>query len=191
MYDCASSVTTICVERDCMRLWKYVLPLLLVAGQTIAAPPPAIPASSQFVGTWRLISLTITHDGKPVKNVDLGDHPIGYIMYDASGHMAVQIMRTDRTGNMDCSKVPDAGTNNPSACDGFLAYFGTYTLDETNRTVTHHVEGTVFARDVGKHQVRHYEFSGDELRLSVLPIQPGDNTYVLRWQRVASVSDRN
>jgi hypothetical protein len=171
-----------------MRLWKSVLPFLLVAGLTISAQSPAVPAASRFVGTWRLISRTITHDGKPVKDVVLGDRPIGYIMYDASGHMAVQIMRTDRTGNMDCSKVLNAGGNNPSACDGFIAYFGTYTLDENNRTVTHHVEGTVFARDVGKHQVRHYEFSGNELRLSVLPTQPGEDTMVLRWERVAPVS---
>jgi hypothetical protein len=171
-----------------MRLGKSVLPFILIAVQSISAQPPAVPAASQFVGTWRLISFTITHDDKPVKNVIVGDHPIGYIMYDASGHMAVQIMRPDRTGNMDCSKVPDAGPNNPSYCDGYVAYFGTYTIDETNRTVTHHVEGTVFARDVGKHQVRHYEFSGNVLQLSVLPTQPGDDTYVLRWERVAPVS---
>ena len=169
-----------------MRLCKSVLPFILIAGQSIAAQSPAVPANARFVGTWRLISRTVIHDGKPVKDVVLGDHPIGYIMYDANGHMAVQIMRTDRTGNMDCSNVPPASS--PSACDGYIAYFGTYTLDEINRTVTHHIEGTVFARDVGKKQLRHYEFSGNELRLSVLPTQPGEDTYVLRWQRVAPVS---
>jgi hypothetical protein len=171
-----------------MRLWKSALPFILIVGHSIGAQPPAVPAATQFVGTWRLISRTITHDGKPVKDAVLGDHPIGYIMYDASGHMAVQLTRTDRTGNMDCSNVPAADKNNPSACDGYIAYFGTYTLDEINHTVTHNVEGTVFARDVGKHQMRHYEFSGNELRLSVLPTQPGEDTYVLRWERVTSVS---
>jgi Lipocalin-like domain len=171
-----------------MRLWKYALPFILIASQAISAQPPAVPAASQFVGTWRLISRVRMHDGKPVKDFEWDRHSIGYIMYDTSGHMAVQIMATDRTGTMDCSKVPDAGSNNPSICDGYVAYFGTYTIDEANRTVTHHVEGTVFARDVGKHQVRHYEFSGNVLQLSVLPTQPGEDTYVLRWERVAPVS---
>jgi hypothetical protein len=57
------------------------------------------------------------HDGKPVKDAEWDRHSIGYIMYDDSGHMTVQIMATDRTGNMDCSKVSDAGPNNPSYCD--------------------------------------------------------------------------
>jgi hypothetical protein len=171
-----------------MRLWKSVLPFILIAGQAISAQSPTAPAASQFVGTWRLISRVRMHDGKPIKDVEWDRHSIGYIMYDDSGHMAVQIMATDRTGNMDCSKVPDADPNNPSSCDGYVAYFGTYTIDATNRTVTHHVEGTVFARDVGKHQVRHYEFSGSVLQLSVLPTQPGEDTYVLRWERVTPVS---
>jgi hypothetical protein len=171
-----------------MRLGKSVLPFILVAAQTILAQSPAVPVARQFIGTWRLISRVRIHDGKPIKDAEWDRPSIGYIMYDDSGHMAVQIMATDRTGNMDCSKAPDAGPNNPSSCDGYVAYFGTYTIDETNRTVTHHVEGTVFARDVGKHQIRHYEFSGNDLQLTVLPTQPGEDTYVLRWERVTPVS---
>jgi hypothetical protein len=117
-------------NRDRMRLAKSVLPFLLIASQSIGAQTPAVLATSQFVGTWRLISRARIHDGKPIKDVEWDRHSIGYIMYDDSGHMAVQIMATDRTGNMDCSKIPDAGSNNPSNCDGYVGYFGTYTVDE-------------------------------------------------------------
>jgi Lipocalin-like domain len=51
----------------------------------------------QLVGAWRLISRVVSwEDGTPVQDPDLGATPRGYLIYDLSGHMAVQIMRLDR-----------------------------------------------------------------------------------------------
>lgn len=95
--------------------------LAVITSSGAVQAPEAGQTSARFVGTWKLISRMRMHDGKPLKDVEWHRHSIGYIMYDDSGHMAVQIMATERTGNMDCSKVPDAGTNNPSYCDGYGA----------------------------------------------------------------------
>jgi len=46
-------------------------------------------AKDKFVGTWRLISID---DPSPTASKPDKD-PVGYIMYDSTGHMAVQIMR--------------------------------------------------------------------------------------------------
>ena len=71
-----------------------LLPLLLglsipaaIAGDTAAD------LQKKFVGSWKLISI----DGTPVPNQQpISGKPFGIIMYDQTGHMAVQIVRGDR-----------------------------------------------------------------------------------------------
>ena len=45
-------------------------------------------ATKRFVGMWRLVSITTSGQVNP----DRGPHPTGFIVYDRSGNMAVQIM---------------------------------------------------------------------------------------------------
>ncbi len=66
-------------------------------------------SGAQLVGTWRLISRVVTlEDGTAVQDPGLGKTPTGYLIYDSSGHMAVQLMRLDRPTAIDC------GTRFPS-----------------------------------------------------------------------------
>jgi hypothetical protein len=51
--------------------------------------------------------------------------------------------------------------------NGHDAYFGTYTIDETSHTVTHHLEGALAAADVAKNLVREFKVSGDKLTIIV------------------------
>ena len=62
----------------------------------------------------------------------------------------------------------------------YVAYFGTYTIDERARTVSHHRKGTINGAGVGVDFVRRYEFvAGDRLILT-----PVDNRSVhLTWER--------
>ena len=57
-----------------------------------------------------------------------------------------------------------------AAFEGFDAYCGTYTLDEKNSTVIHHVQGAKFPNWVGTDQVRYFRLSGDTLRITAPPI---------------------
>jgi len=64
---------------------------------------------------------------------------------------------------------------------GYTACFGTYTVDATAKTVTHHRKGALNAADVGGDAVRRYEFLGnDRLVLTVV----GTATTRLVWERV-------
>ena len=48
-----------------------------------------------------------------------------------------------------------------------FSYYGTYTLDESAQTVTHHVEGSSSPNMVGTDQVRAFVFEGnDQITLS-------------------------
>jgi hypothetical protein len=138
----------------------------------------------QFIGTWTLVSTEHRHsDGQ--LTYPLGREPVGIIMYDAKGYISVQLMHPDRpafaSGDMD-NGTP---TEIKSAFEGFVAYFGTYEVNEEKGTVTHHVEGSLFPNWVGSAQRRFFEFSGNRLTLSTPPILIGGEqiTVTLVWER--------
>jgi hypothetical protein len=71
-------------------------------------------------------------------------------------------------GNLECSTSGSAQSDNsPQLLNGYEAYFGTYTIDETNRTVTHHLEGALAAADVGRNLMRQFQVSGEKLTIVV------------------------
>ena len=72
-------------------------------------------------------------DGKP--RPARGANPKGIIIYDADGHMACQVA-PDRVATK-AGKEP-TGDEAKAALADHIAYFGTYSIDEQARTVTHH-----------------------------------------------------
>jgi Lipocalin-like domain len=141
---------------------------------------------SQLIGTWRLISRVVTTaDGIVVRDPGLGAAPMGYLIYDSSGHVAVQIMKTDRSSVIDCSLSTPAPSNNSQSVNGYDAYFGTYTIDEAHHTVTHHLEGALDATDVGKSLVRYFQVSADKLAIIVHTSSlQGEQIRTVNWERV-------
>jgi Lipocalin-like domain len=148
--------------------------------------PDSSGGAGQVVGTWRLISRVVTlEDGTVVQDPGLGKTPSGYLMYDASGHIAAQLMRLDRPMAIDCGTPGPAPSDNSQSLNGYDAYFGTYTIDEANHTVTHHLEGALAAADVGKNLVREFQISGDKLTVIVRTNSPKEKQIrILTWERV-------
>jgi hypothetical protein len=140
----------------------------------------------QLVGTWRLISRVVTlEDATAVQDPGLGKTPAGYLIYDSSGHMAAQLMRPDRPMAIDCATSGPAPSENSQSVNGYDAYFGTYAIDETSHTVTHHLEGALAAADVGKNLVREFHVSGDKLTIIVRTNSPKEKQIrTLTWDRV-------
>ncbi|MBI4522007.1 MAG: lipocalin-like domain-containing protein [Gemmatimonadetes bacterium] len=124
----------------------------------------------RFIGTWRLVSI---ESGTP--NPSRGPRPIGYIYYDATGHMAVQIMPDRARPSWSGSPTPEQARD---AITGYTAYFGTYTVDERAQTVTHHREGSLTPGEVDF--VRKFEFAPGD-RLILMPV---NSTSRLTWERI-------
>jgi hypothetical protein len=149
-------------------------------------PQAEVSGARQLLGTWRLISRVVTlEDGTAVQDAGLGKTPTGYLVYDSSGHVAAQLMRADRPMAIDCGTSGPAPTDNSQSINGYDAYFGTYTIDETNHTVTHHLEGALAAVDVGKNLVREFQVSADQLTIVVRSSSPKEKQIrTLIWERV-------
>ena len=67
------------------------------ASGTRAAAQTRKTLRDQLVGTWRLVAATQRlADGSVRADPQPGPHGVGYIMYDATGHMCVVLANPDR-----------------------------------------------------------------------------------------------
>ena len=141
-------------------------------------------ASDRFVGTWRLLECYGKwSDGRI--SYPYGDKPEGQLIYDGHGNFSGQIAGSGRpafeTGNLLKGTPEEIKT----AFEGYIAYYGTYEVDESKGQVTHHVQSALFPNWIGDIQTRNFEFEGKKLRLNTQPIKGAraDLTNTLLWER--------
>ena len=158
----------------------------------IAIPlvPQQAPVASRFAGAWRLVSV----EGNPAGLPGYYDRPDGMLLYLPSGQMAAQIAaKADRKPFAPFNQGRRSATTEEKATafDSYLAYYGTYTVDERAGTVTHHVQDYSVPGRRGTLNVRWFEFKGND-RLVLIPVEDGkggtiqrkDATYKLTWERI-------
>jgi hypothetical protein len=90
-----------------------------------------------------------------------GDHPLGYLFYMPSGHMSAQIMRTPPQKPFGGDSVTAAEAL--TVFEGYVAYFGRYTVDSVRGLLIHHVEGSLDPDYTGTDQTRPFKVHGDTL----------------------------
>jgi hypothetical protein len=68
------------------------------------------------------------------------------------------------------AKLTDGKPSSPehafAAHTGYVAYFGTYTVDPEKRVVTHHVEGSLEPDFTDTHQSRRFKLEGDRMEIA-------------------------
>lgn len=105
-----------------------------------------------------------------------GNEPIGRISYDASGRMWAMIFPPGREP-VTRSSSPEEYRD---AMRGVVAYYGTYTVDESTGRVIHHVEAASNPAWIGDDFIRWYRFEGPNLVIALNP--RFDNP--LLWERL-------
>jgi hypothetical protein len=138
---------------------------------------------NKIVGTWRLISYEIMdHHGH--SRYPLGEESAGILVYDRQGNMTGQMMKAKRHRYASDDMRKGTSEEMASAIKSYLAYFGKYSIDENNQSVTHIVEGSLFPNWVGTHQTRFFRFTRDTLVLSAGFNAGGkEHTAILTWKR--------
>ena len=149
-----------------MRTTAMLVLLLLAAASDANAQ-----GAKQLVGTWRLVDINNGTDP------NRGQRPSGLIYYDAHGNMAAQIM-PDRPRAKYAATQPTP-EEAKAAIMGYTAYFGTYTVDEKARTVTHHRKANLNPGGIDT-VVRRYEFVTPDRII----LRPVENQNQLTWERV-------
>jgi hypothetical protein len=142
---------------------------------------------TELVGTWQLVS-RVDRDvrGTVVAEPSLGSDPTGYLIYDAAGHVAAQLMKSHRSSS-PCEVTAPSQGNNVAPVGGYDAYFGRYEVDRSAGTVTHILDGSLAPSDVGRRLSRRFKLEGDTLTIQFEPGGKEDQriTRTLIWKRVS------
>jgi len=166
-----------------------IITLIVVtcSGAFLAWPSAQSSASvrQRVAGAWRLETRTVRDaTGNVIVDRVLGKAPIGRLLYDASGVMMLQMMRQDRKQPISVPPNP-ADAKNPRIVLGYDAYFGTFEVNESAGTITHHVEGSLFPEDLGEDFTRKFTLDGDRFTLEFTsPAAEGGITRTLVFRRV-------
>ncbi len=141
--------------------------------------------ASAFVGSWRLVSYSAT-TASGETTYPMGRDAQGRITYESSGRMAVQL--ADPSCAAFAGGDPRAATDAEvrAAFDGYLAYYGTYTVHADQGTVVHHLEMSTIPNWRGSEQVRHFDLQDRQVTLSTPPILLGGTERVskLVWEKL-------
>jgi Lipocalin-like domain len=122
----------------------------------------------RLVGAWHLAHID---SPEPVGKSAGAVQPLGMLIYTSDGHMSVQLMYPKSA----------SAPSNEYVQDGYEASFGSYDVDETTHTLTHHVQGSN-TRDllVGKDLPRIYQLTTDG-RLIIKSARP-DEHWSVTWE---------
>ena len=138
-----------------------------------------------LIGTWRLVSYEARTSSGEIR-YPFGQHAVGQLFYDLNGNMSAHVMRLDRPAFASDDSGSGIDVEVRAAFEGHTSYFGTYTIDPSARTVTHHVHGASYPNWMGHDQIRYYHIDGPHLLLSTPPIPDRGESleYTLTWERI-------
>jgi hypothetical protein len=138
--------------------------------QKAPAPAPAAQPKSMkeaIVGTWSLlIDDAVKPDGTHVPN--FGPNPMGIAMFGSDGHFSVTIARAGRPKFASNNRGTGTADENKAAVAGANAFFGTWAINDADKTLTLRVEGSTYPNLEGTTQKRTITSltAGDELTWS-------------------------
>jgi hypothetical protein len=127
--------------------------LALALSASAAAAQPATSLKDQIVGAWNFVVAEVTApDGK--KSFPFGETPKGILIFTADGrfaqiHVAGDVPKIASNNRLTATPEEYAAIMRRS-----LSVFGTWTVDETKKTVTYNIVSSSFPNWEGEAQTR-------------------------------------
>ncbi|MBV9222311.1 MAG: lipocalin-like domain-containing protein [Methylobacteriaceae bacterium] len=144
------------------KISRLAIGLLGVAGAAGIYPVVAAAQSSNsLVGTWNLVSLTYDQNGKPTK--PYGESPKGIQVLGSDGRVVVILLKPDLPKFASNNRVNGTPEENKAVVQGSLAYFGTYAVNDNDKTISVQIDAATFPNWMGLSQKRTFTLNGDEL----------------------------
>jgi hypothetical protein len=154
------------------------LGLVWLPGSALAQQKPL---KEQLAGTWTIISNDNTAPDVTKRQI-FGPNPKGILVLAANGQYAQIIVLPERPSFKVNNRLEGTPEENRAAVHGTTATFGTWAVDEANKTITVRNEGGMFPNQVGTESKRTVTLAGDLLRVSnPAPASGGKSESV--WKR--------
>ncbi len=153
--------------------------LLGTALLSIDAMAQQKPLKEQIVGTWNYASVDIVHsDGSRVPLY--GPNPEGIASFDSNGHYVLLTARAGLPKFASNNRAQGTADENKAVVQGSIAHFGTYTVNESDKSVTFHIQTSTFPNWDRTDQKRPFSITGDELKWSTPASSGGTAEVVLK-----------
>ena len=165
-----------------LRVAAITLPYLLIAPFTGPASAQTKPLKDQVIGAWSLVSVTV--EGGPAKVEPYGPAPKGAMFLDANGRFSIMIMRAGLPKFAANNREKGTAEENAAVVGGSIAYFGSYTVNEIEKSVSVSIEGATFPNFDGQTQKRLLVFDGDQVAYVNPTPSGGGGTAKVLWKRV-------
>ena len=150
-----------------------------------ASPSEPVAASrQQFVGAWSLVRIE-RRDADGGLLVPPIEDRLGYLIYDATGHMGVTIMRPGRQPYSAGGPTP---AESLALIGTYTSYFGPFSVNEDEGYLIHHLVGSLDPRGAGSDYKRFYTFGDNTLTLQPPPREDGSKTF-LSWERLPDLPE--
>ena len=164
---------------------RLILPFItasaLIFGVFLPREEAIAQTANELVGTWTLVSVTLEKDGKTTDFY--GPNPMGQVAYGADGRFSAIITRSDLPKFVSNNRVEGTPEENKAVVQGSIALFGTYSVTDTDKIVTTHIESCTFPNWNGIERKESFSTSGDELHvMSISKASAGGTAHVV-WKR--------
>jgi Lipocalin-like domain len=143
--------------------------------------------ASRLVGAWTLHRFVDEQAGRPVTE-PFGSTPKGLLIYTAEGLVSAQLMKQGRASFHSPDWLHATPEEYQDSASGYIAYSGTYEVDEVKRTVTHLPFVALLPNLLTRPQLRAIDLQGDRLVLRTAGRVIEGGTEIssrLEWLRLA------
>lgn len=146
------------------------------------AQPQSPSLKEQLVGTWSAVSQYVDQDGKKLE--PFGSNPKGIVVYDRNGRFVLVLQRSSLPSFASNNRMAGTAEENKAIVQGSIAYFGRYAINENERKINIHYDGSTYPNWDGEDQIRLVSISGDDLEI-ISPVSAvGGGTVHLMLRRV-------
>jgi hypothetical protein len=137
--------------------WRHIIGLSATAAFGLALLPQGAVGQKwikdQILGTWVIVSLTQTMKDGSTRH-PTGMNPKGVNVFTPDGRFVILFTRDNLPKLAGGDRGKATADEARAIVEGSIGYFGSYTVDEPNKTIVYRLEGTTFPNQMGTDQRR-------------------------------------
>jgi len=139
----------------------------------------------EIVGAWALVSVTAERaDGS--KGEPFGDNPKGIIIFTPDGLFSLLQSRADVPKLAENDRAKATPEEAKAIVSSSIAYYGTYSVNEAEKSLSVKIEASTFSNLIGPEQKRIVTLlTVDELKFTN-PATPAGVTLQTAWKRASA-----